>query len=102
MFTALCRIFVIGRIFGSIFLPNIRFWPKQENPFSVDHYREDSEIDVPRAYRAAPQAAAWAPADAALYSPSSTSCRPALGTAAAAATARAREEISIHSIEHCI
>jgi hypothetical protein len=39
MFTALCRIFVIGRIFGSIFLPNIRFRPKQENPFSVDHYR---------------------------------------------------------------
>jgi hypothetical protein len=36
MFTALCRIFVIGRIFGSIFLPNIRFRPKQENPFSVD------------------------------------------------------------------
>jgi hypothetical protein len=31
------RIFVIGRIFGSIFLPNIRFRPKQENPFSVDH-----------------------------------------------------------------
>jgi hypothetical protein len=40
MFTALCRIFVIGRIFGSIFLPNIRFRPKQENPFSVDHYSE--------------------------------------------------------------
>jgi hypothetical protein len=37
MFTALCRIFVIGRIFGSIFLPNICFRPKQENPFSVDH-----------------------------------------------------------------
>jgi hypothetical protein len=39
MFTALCRIFVIGQIFGSIFLPNIRFRPKQENPFSVDHYQ---------------------------------------------------------------
>jgi hypothetical protein len=38
MFTAMCQIFVIGRIFGSIFLPNIRFWPKQENPFSVNHY----------------------------------------------------------------
>jgi hypothetical protein len=38
MFSALCRIFVIGRIFGSIFLPNIRFRPKKENPFSVDHY----------------------------------------------------------------
>jgi hypothetical protein len=37
MFIALCQIFVIGRIFGSIFLPNIRFRPKQENPFSVDH-----------------------------------------------------------------
>jgi hypothetical protein len=42
MFTALCRIFVIGRIFGSIFLPNIRFRPKQENPFSVDHYHRVS------------------------------------------------------------
>jgi hypothetical protein len=40
--------------------------------------------------------------DAALYSPSSTSCRPALGTADTAATARAREENSIHSIEHCL
>jgi hypothetical protein len=37
VFTALWQIFVIGRIFGSIFLPNIRFWPKQENPFSFDH-----------------------------------------------------------------
>jgi hypothetical protein len=40
MYTALCRIFVIGRIFGSIFLPNIRFRPKQTNPFLVDHYPE--------------------------------------------------------------
>jgi hypothetical protein len=37
MFTALCRIFIIGQIFGSIFLPNIRFRPKQENPFLVNN-----------------------------------------------------------------
>jgi hypothetical protein len=36
-FSFLCRIFVIGRIFGSFFLPNIRFRPEQNNPFSVDH-----------------------------------------------------------------
>jgi hypothetical protein len=38
MFSALCRIFVIGQISGSIFLPNIRFRPKQENPLLVKHY----------------------------------------------------------------
>jgi hypothetical protein len=43
MLTAMCRIFIIGRIFGSIFLPNIRFRPKQENPFSVDHYPFDHQ-----------------------------------------------------------
>jgi hypothetical protein len=41
------------------------------------------------------------PVDAPLYSPSSTHGT-VTGTAAAAATARAREEKSIHSIEHCL
>jgi hypothetical protein len=34
---AFCRIFIIGRIYRSIILPNNRFRQKQENPFSVDH-----------------------------------------------------------------
>jgi hypothetical protein len=37
VFSFLCRIFVIVRIFDSIFLPNSRFRSKQKNPFSVDH-----------------------------------------------------------------
>jgi hypothetical protein len=37
MFSALCRIFVIDRIFGIIFLSNIRFGRKQENPFPNFH-----------------------------------------------------------------
>jgi hypothetical protein len=36
MFLAMSQIFVIGKVFGSIFLPNIRFRPKRENPFSLD------------------------------------------------------------------
>jgi hypothetical protein len=33
MFTVLCRIFVIGQIFGSIFLLNIRFRPNKKIRF---------------------------------------------------------------------